>query len=488
MPSFPSFSFDRFELNTFTRRLLRDGQAIPIADRHFDVLYRLVSSAGELVTKDALVNAGWGDVAVTDNSLEQAISALRRALGTRTDDSQYIETVPRRGYRFSGAVERRIAKASDHDLDAMMAPHRAWVEGRAALETLEAGQIGRAIRDFEQVLEAFPDNALARVGLANAFAMRYETTRTDATPDNTSLAQAAEHAREACRLDPGLAEAWATLGFVHGCQAQPLEALAALRRAVTMEPDNWRHQFRLAFASWGEERLRAARRTLAMLPGFPLAHFLAATVHVARNLLADAERELRAGIVGQDAQGAHARFTAVALHWLLGLVLLAKGDEEGAVAEFERELAAEASGHLYSRECCANTRYAIGALRLRQKKKEEAQRAFGQVLERVPTHRLVQAVLAAQSMSKLTAPDSSGPGGVGFSVRTDGPFDEQFGAAIALDLLGQTAFAAQLIDGALAVAPPGNAGWLLPVEPLLNVSGNPGAWAAALARLQSRAV
>ena len=116
MPSFPSFSFDRFQLNSFTRRLTCDGQPVPVADRHFDVLYRLVNSAGELVTKDTLVSAGWGDVAVPDNSLEQAISALRRALGTRADGSQYIETVPRRGYRFSGAVERRIAKASDDDL------------------------------------------------------------------------------------------------------------------------------------------------------------------------------------------------------------------------------------------------------------------------------------------------------------------------------------------------------------------------------------
>ena len=482
MPSFPSFSFERFEVNAFTRRLTCDGQPVPVADRHFDVLYRLVSTAGELVTKDALVSVGWGDVAVTDNSLEQAISALRRALGTRTDGSQYIETVPRRGYRFSGAVERRIAKASDDDLDAMMAPHRAWVEGRAALETLEAGQVGRAVRDFEQVLEAVPDNALAHVGLANAFAMRFETTRADATPDRASLTKAGEHAREACRLDAGLAEAWATLGFVHGCQGQPLEALAALRRAVTMEPDNWRHQFRLAFASWGEERLRAARRTLAMLPGFPLAHFLAATVHVARNLLDEAERELRAGIVGQDAQGPHARFTAVALHWLLGLVVLAKGDEVGALAEFERELAAEASGHLYSRECCANTCYAVGALHLRQGRKTEAQQAFARALERVPNHRLVQMVSTAQSASVL------GHGQNTFAIPMNVPFDEQLGAAIAMAHLGQKAFAARVLDGALAAAPPGSAGWLMPVEPLLNVSGDPGAWTAALARLQSRAV
>ena len=80
--SFPSFSFEGFELDTFARRLTRDGQPIAVADRHFDVLYRLVSQAGELVTKEALVTAGWGDVAVTDNSLEQAISSLRRGAGS----------------------------------------------------------------------------------------------------------------------------------------------------------------------------------------------------------------------------------------------------------------------------------------------------------------------------------------------------------------------------------------------------------------------
>ncbi len=479
--SFPSFSFDRFELNSFTRRLTREGEAVAIADRHFDVLFRLLSSPGELVTKDALVDAGWGDVAVTDNSLEQAISSLRRALGPRPDGTPYIETVPRRGYRFIGDVHRRAAKASDEDLEAMMAPHRAWVEGRAALESLEAGQVGRAIRDFEQVLEAFPDHALAHVGLANAFAMRYETTRADTTPDTGALTRAAEYAREACRLDPGLAEAWATLGFVHSCLGQPVDALTALRRAVTMEPDNWRHQFRLAYSSWGEERLRAARRTLAMLPGFPLAHLLAATVHVARNLLDDAERELRAGIVGQNAQGSHGRFTAVALYWLLGLVLLAKGNEDGALEEFERELASEASGHLYARECCANTCYAIGAVRLRQQKKTEAQQAFARALERVPQHRLVTMVLQVSSMATM-------PGPAAFSsVATGGTFDETFGAAIAVDLMGQQTFAAQLIDQALASAPAGSAGWTLPVEPLLNVAAHPDAWSAPLSRLRARA-
>jgi DNA-binding winged helix-turn-helix (wHTH) protein len=482
--SFPSFSFDDFELDTFARRVVRDGQPIAVADRHFDVLYRLVSHAGELVTKDALVTAGWGDVAVTDNSLEQAISALRRALGPRSDGSQFIETVPRRGYRFAAPAERKTTRATDDSLEALMAPHRAWLEGRASLETLEKEHIRRARRDFEQVLEAFPDNAAAHVGLANALAMAFEMTRADTEPNREALASARQHALEACRLDADLAEAWATLGFVLNCSAQPGDALAALRRAVTLESDNWRHHFRLGYVGWGEERLRAARRTLALLPGFPLAHWLAATVHVARNVLDEAERELRAGIAGQEAQGPNARFTAVALHWLLGLVLLARGDEDAALGEFEQELAAEASGHLYARECCSNACYAIGAVRLRRQETAEARQAFTQALERVPNHRLVLAVMTAQSLS---AAGGGGQAVPSVTVAEDGHFDEKFGTAIAAGLGGHAAFAARLLDRALAAAPPGNAGWLVPVEPLLNVSANPDVWAPVLARLRTRA-
>ena len=447
MTSFPSFSFDSFELDTFARRLTRDGQPIAIADRHFDVLYLLVRHAGELVPKESLVSAGWGDVAVTDNSLEQAISSLRRGLGPRADGSHYIETVPRRGYRFTASAERRIARATDESLDALMAPHRVWMEGRAALESLEAEQIVRARRDFEQVLEAFPDHAMAHVGLANAHAMRFETTRADPNPDRSVLDKAGHHAREACRLEPGSAEAWATRGFVLGCTGERLDALAALRRAVTLEPDNWRHHFRLGYASWGEERLGAARRTLALLPGFPLAHWLAATVHVARNVLAEAERELRAGITGQDAQGPNARFNSVALHWLLGLVVLARGDEDAALAEFERELAGRIVGtplcarvlrqHLV-RDRLVTTAAATGRRGKPRVRTGDRARPGPRPIADGAGHRACRLPVA---------------GFVSVEVPDGGPVETQFLAAVALNAAGDAARAVQIVDRALAAAP-----------------------------------
>lgn len=483
------YSFGPFELDARPRRLTRAGERLEVPDRHVSVLLYLVASAGSTVSKDALIAAAWEDVAVTDNSLEQVISALRRLLGGDPRAQPYIETVPRRGYRFAGCVTQVVRRETDELLDSLLAPHRAWVEGRAALETLERDQIVRAREVFEDVVTSIPDEASAHVGLANACAMQFEMTRADRAPDRTALARAEQHAREACRLDPQYGEAWATLGFVLGRTANQVDALAASRRAVALEVDNWRHHLRLSSMSWGEERLRSARRTLGLLPGCPLAQWLAATVHVARQALPEAERELAAGVAGQDDQATGpSRFSGVALHWLLGLVYLCRGEENRALEEFERELSFETNGHLYARECCANTWYAIGALRLRQGRDSDASAAFQRAVERVAIHPLARAALAYLG--------AHGPrGAVGAAVnpiaeRSDPAtlsVDAAMLRAVELVLSGAHAEAARLVADALADAPPGNAAWLLPVEPLLRVNADPTAWAPALSRLAARA-
>ena len=480
------YTFADYELDPQRRRLVRGGEPVTLSDRHFEVLHHLVSHAGAVLSKDALVAAAWGDVAVTDNSLEQAVSALRRALGTGADGRRFIETVPRRGYRFTPGVSRSAARESDAALDALLAPHRAWIEGRAALETLEHARIHHAREVFERVLQSGPEQPLAHIGLANACAMQFETTRADERPDMAALARAAEHAREGCRLDPQYGEGWATLGFVLDRSGNHTDAVAALRRAVALEPDNWRHHLRLAYVSWGEERLRAARRTLALLPGLALAHWLAATVHVARYVLDEAERELTAGIRTRERQGDQVRFSAVGLHWLRGLILLARGSDEEALEDFHRELSCESAGHLYGRECCANTWYAIGALHLRHDRTADARLAFSNALDRVAVHPPAHIALAAISETAGT-PRGSVPPAVVSPPSPAGTVDAALCRAMWLALGGDHAAAAETVTSAFGTAPPGSAGWLLPIEPLLNVAARPDAWAEALERLRTRA-
>src|SRR5262245_32937616 len=100
-----------------------------------DVLVLLAAHAGQLVSKDAIVQGAWRDVAVTDNSIAQAITGLRKTLGIHPDGIAYIETVTRRGYRFVAPVERDRALTSDATFAALLDPYRAFVDGRAALET-----------------------------------------------------------------------------------------------------------------------------------------------------------------------------------------------------------------------------------------------------------------------------------------------------------------------------------------------------------------
>jgi DNA-binding winged helix-turn-helix (wHTH) protein len=473
-----AYAFGDFVVDPGARRVTRGGEVVPVPDRHIGVLLHLLAHAGSVVSKDGLIESAWSGLAVTDNSLEQAISGLRRVLGDAPDGTPYIQTVPRQGYRFTGAVTRTTVRASDDSLEALLAPHRAWIEGRAALETLAADHIVRARGVFEGVLRHAPDQAPAHVGLANACVMQFEMTRADESPDLAALTMAAQHAREACRLGPDYGEAWATLGFVLDRTGNHGDAQAASRRAITLEADNWRHHLRLGSVSWGEERLREARRTLALLPGFPLAHWLCATVHVARQAFDEAERELDAGIASQTSHETPSRFSGVALHWLRGLVYLARGDERRALESLERELSFESSGHLYARECCANTWYAIGALHLRRQRRREAIAAFQQASSRVPRHPLAKLGLG------ILTPGAPMPAVTAVPAPS---FDAALAQAAVLVFAGALQDAMRLLDHALTEAPPGNAGWLLPVEPLLNVAAAPDTWAPVLARLRTRA-
>jgi DNA-binding winged helix-turn-helix (wHTH) protein/alpha-beta hydrolase superfamily lysophospholipase len=118
---YETFAFGPFRLEVAEGRLLRDGAVVPLRPKVFDTLVALVAQAGRLVEKNDLVRELWPDAMVEEGNLATCVSALRRALGGSGADATYIETVPKRGYRFVAPVQS--LDASYAPVFAAYAPH-----------------------------------------------------------------------------------------------------------------------------------------------------------------------------------------------------------------------------------------------------------------------------------------------------------------------------------------------------------------------------
>ncbi len=98
------YAFGRFRLDSEKRVLVRDGTPVPLAPKATEILIVLVEHAGHLVDKDLLINRVWPEAFVEEGNLNKNIFFLRKALGTWEGGQEYIETVPKRGYRFVASV------------------------------------------------------------------------------------------------------------------------------------------------------------------------------------------------------------------------------------------------------------------------------------------------------------------------------------------------------------------------------------------------
>ena len=581
--------------------VLHGDRPVARTPKLLDLLLHLLDHAGDLVTKEALLEALWPDANVTDNALTQAVSELRQALGDEAAAPQYIKTVARRGYRFvapvtaireaprapepadadgdrgiavldftnvtgdagSAWLSAGIAETVSADLRALggfrvvdrwrvseavrrtggglqdvaaalqvrlaaigsfqrngdrlritarvvdvvsgeamadakvdgrlddifalqdevaaqfaaelgLAPsasraparretpsleaYRAVMEGWLRVESLDVRELPKAVADFERAVAIDARYALAYNGLANAEFASYESTRADETPAHDLLERALAHGRQAVQLDDALAEAHGTLALILVSAREPAAAIKAARRAVALEPGNWRHLFRLGHASWGDERLRAGAATLALYPDFAFAYFQSAMVHVARGHLTEAERVLRHGAAIQDRQiGRGERYPALGLHWLLGLVRLAQDDTREAIDEFDRERAVAAPHRLYGREYSMHAHLGHGAALLRLGRRGQAAGSFRAAQAHYPRQPLAAAGLAIAEGTPFD------PGAIG----------SRLSRGLAYAALNRPDEAALVLAEAIEQAPAGFTGWWLPADPfLLQVSDN----------------
>lgn len=98
------YRFGDFFVDLERRALFREREEVSLRPRSFDVLCQLLENRGRLVSRDALMQAIWGDTVVIDNSLNQCIAEVGRALGD--SDQAIIRTMPRQGYLFDAPAVR----------------------------------------------------------------------------------------------------------------------------------------------------------------------------------------------------------------------------------------------------------------------------------------------------------------------------------------------------------------------------------------------
>src|SRR5688572_15518589 len=92
-PGFATYRFGPFLVDVASLRLQRDEEAIPLAPKVFDTLLILLRNHARVVSKDELMRQVWRDAFVSEDSLSQCISTLRKALGDTSNQPQYIATL-----------------------------------------------------------------------------------------------------------------------------------------------------------------------------------------------------------------------------------------------------------------------------------------------------------------------------------------------------------------------------------------------------------
>ncbi|MEM1202559.1 MAG: winged helix-turn-helix domain-containing protein [Acidobacteriota bacterium] len=252
------------------RRLTRNGEAVAIEPRAFDVLVVLLQHHGSLVPKADLLDAAWPDVHVTDNALTRAVARLRRTLGDDARSPRYIETVPAGGYRF---VATLAPKLSPEDVrtdpgdpparDATVRPEPSEAPGRRRTLILGIGALG--------VLAVIGAAGLLGGGIGSGSAGTKMPPASDA-PASAGHAEAEvhyRHGRDHYRRQSRLGNEQAIELFQLAIDRAPDHALAhsGLANAYAMRV------VRYGFpARWREDAETSARRALALEPGLPEAH------------------------------------------------------------------------------------------------------------------------------------------------------------------------------------------------------------------------
>ena len=274
------YRFEQFSLDVDNAELRREGAVVKLAPQPFTILHRLVSTPGRLVTRDELRAELWGDDSVVDYTagINYCMAQLRAALADSAVAPRFIETVPRRGYKFIAPVTagRPTTTAAVPSLDARPRATRWMLVAALLLFAATGGSFlaapAASDRPMSSNLDALKLFNRSAPGLA------------DAGP--AELTTRIQRLRDAIQLDPAFADAHALLAdalLIAGAyRIQPPAAAYAAAKAsatvaVTLAPDRAdAHAVlgaSLLYADWDWARAeRHLQQAVVLDPRSPRAH------------------------------------------------------------------------------------------------------------------------------------------------------------------------------------------------------------------------
>lgn len=278
------YEFGPFVLDAERLLLLDRGQPMPLGPKVVETMLALVEHPGEVLTKSALLDRIWPEGYVDEANLAQNVYVLRKTLRARWE-TDAIETIPRRGYRFTARVVRRddvplaqpkssaaaaerkrrplwgfaaaasfavtLAAAlgagvfSSHGSPAQTALSpdggRLYEIGRYYWNLRTPGGITKSLQYFARVIDTDPRNARGYAALASANAIMGDYGYGTATP-KVYYARAKAYAQKALAIDSSSGEAYAVLGMIastkYASKSDMAGALVKLQRAVALDPSS----------------------------------------------------------------------------------------------------------------------------------------------------------------------------------------------------------------------------------------------------------
>lgn len=337
------YDFGPFRVDAVERQLYRNGEMIPLTPKSLELLVLLVERHGHIVDKETVMATLWPETFVEESNLTQHVSRLRKALGNGSETNGYIETIPRRGYRFIAplvpatlpgtAPRKRTQRVVAAALTLLLAGSLAvlllrtrqpsispeaqeeYLKGRHFWNRRTVPDFQKAIEHFRTAVELEPRYAVAWAGLADAYnftgqagrariaagrALEIDATLAEAhatlgncsTFSDFDFPAGAAHLRRAIDLKPDYATAHQWLAFNLAAQGRFDEALASIHRARALEPTslimNADVGTILYFARRYDEAIAAAEKTLDLDPSFVQAYNILGLAYLRKGMLDEA--------------------------------------------------------------------------------------------------------------------------------------------------------------------------------------------------------